>query len=262
MVCVYDSGVGGLTALCALRRLSPRSHILYLGDTARVPYGTKGEATVCRYARTALSYLAAYRPSAVLVACGTVSTVVLPTLPAGAYPFPVVGVAEAGVRAAVAAAPGGRVAVLGTEATVRSGYFERRLCRELPGASVLSVACPLFVTLAECGYTDATDPLPALAAERLLAPLIPHRPEAIVLGCTHFPWLSPHIARLFPSAALIDCGAAAARELAPLLDGEDGGGRTEYLVTDRADRFLHAASRMVGMLPRDTVREVALPEGP
>ena len=258
MVCLYDSGVGGLTALAALRRVAPLCNVLYLGDTARVPYGTHDAPTVRRYARAALSYLSALQPSAVLVACGTVSTVFLPSVSPGLYRFPLFGVAEAGVRAAVAAAPHGRVAVLGTEATVRCGYFEAGLRAAMPHAAVTSLACPLFVALAECGLTDPADPIPAMVAERLLAPLFPKRPEAILLGWTHFPWLAPHIARLFPDAILIDCGEAAVRELAPLLAGEGGEGRTEYLVTEGADSFRRVAERMIGHPVGDPVREITL----
>ena len=258
MVGVFDSGVGGLTALAALRRAAPLCDILYLGDTARVPYGGRDAATVCRYAAEALSYLSAFSPTAVLVACGTVSSVFLPEAPP--YPFPLVGIVEAGARAAVAAAPSGRVAVLGTEATVRSGRFAARIRALAPHAEVVSLACPLFVALAECGITDPDDPLAAMAVGRVLAPLLPHDPEAILLACTHFPWLSPHIAALFPHARLIDCGAAAVLELLPLLGEERGDGRTEYRVTDGREAFLRAARRMTGAVPGDAVRTVTLPE--
>ena len=258
MVCVYDSGVGGLTALRALRRAAPLCDVLYFGDTARVPYGVRDAATVSRYAREVIGYLAALAPSAVLVACGTVSTVFLPTAE-GSYPFPLFGVAEPGIRAAVAAAPQGRIAVLGTEATVRSGYFAARLRALLPHAAVTSMACPLFVALAEGGHTAPDDPIARVAVETILAPLLPKEPEAILLGCTHFPWLSTQIARLFPRATLIDPGAAAVAELAPLLLAEEGEGRTEYLVTDGAESFLRAAHRMTGVLVGETVREVLLP---
>lgn len=257
MIAVYDSGVGGLTALRALRRLLPRCDIVYLGDTARVPYGTRDAATVLRYAASALDLLATLSPDAVLVACGTVSTVALPTL-ASRYPFPVSGVAEAGVRRAAAAAPHGRVAILGTEATVRSGYLEARLSALLPKARLASVACPLFVALAECGMVAADDPLPHLAAERMLTPLLPLDPEAVLLGCTHFPWLSPHIARLFPRATLVDCGAAAALELSSLFTEGGGAGRTEYLVTDGAEAFRRAVRRMTGEEIGEAIQEVTL----
>lgn len=257
MVCVYDSGVGGLSALLALRRAAPTTDVLYFGDTARVPYGTRDAATVRRYAREVLSYLAGESPSAVLVACGTVSTVFLPT--AGEYPVRLFGVADAGVRAAVRATRTGRILVLGTEATVRSGYFARAIGSLLPGASVLSLACPLFVALAECGYTAPEDALAHLAAERLLAPARSHEPDTVVLGCTHFPFLAPQIAACFPSATLIDCGAAAVRELLSAVGGDGGSGRTEYRVTDGAGAFCRAAARMMGITVADTVREVSLP---
>ena len=258
MVCVYDSGVGGLTALAALRRVAPACDVIYFGDTARVPYGVRDPATVCRYTREVLGYLSAYSPAAVLVACGTVSTVVLPTW-RGCCSFPVLGVAEAGVRAAAASSPK-RVAVLGTEATVRSGYFAELLRTALPQAEVTSLACPLFVALAEAGYTSPDDPIARVAVETILSPLLLHPPEAILLGCTHFPWLSVHIARLFPEATLVDCGAAAVRELAPLLACEVGEGRTEYLVTDGVDAFRRAAYRVTGASVGGEIRMVKLPE--
>ncbi len=255
MLAVYDSGVGGLTALAALRAAAPQADVLYLGDTARVPYGTHSASTVCRYAREVLAYLSAFSPEAVLVACGTVSSVFLPT--AGAYPFPLYGIVEAGARAAAALAPTGRIAVLATEATVRSGVFAARLAALAPRARVTSLACPLFVALAECGIIGRDDELPHRAAARLLAPLSAFSPEVILLGCTHFPWLIPHIAPLFPRATLVDCGAAAARLLAgtPL---QKGNGRVEYHVTDGRASFLRAVHRITGASVSDTVREVTL----
>ncbi len=257
MIGVYDSGVGGLTVLRALRRTAPSCDIVYLGDTARVPYGGKDDSTVCRYAEEALSYLSSLSPSLVLVACGTVSTVFLPRA-GGRCAFPLLGVAEAGARAAAKAAPEGRIAVLGTEATVRSGFFPARLAELAPAASVTVLPCPLFVALAEGGFVGKDDSIAALVTERLLAPLSASPPDAILLGCTHFPWLSPHIAALFPRARLIDCGEAVAEELAPLLKGERGRGETTYLVTDGRESFLRAVERMTGRLPDGTVREISL----
>lgn len=257
MVCIYDSGVGGLTALAALRRVAPDCDVLYLGDTARVPYGTRDASTVCRYAGEALSYLSAFSPTAVLVACGTVSSVFLPH--AVGYPFPVTGIVEAGIRAAISAAPSGHIAVLGTEATVRSGVFDEGIRSRLPHAAVTSLACPLFVALAECGITDPADPLAALAVSRVLSPLCGTEPEVILLACTHFPWLAPHIARLFPASRLVDCGAAAVRELSSALSAERGTGRTEYHVTDGREAFLRAAQRMTGVQIGDAVHVVRIP---
>ncbi len=256
MVCVYDSGVGGLTALFALRALLPCADILYLGDTARVPYGSRSAPTVLSYAREALDYLATLSPEAVLVACGTVSTVALPSLK-GRYPFAVMGVADAGIDTALERAEEGRIALLATEATVRSGYFKERITARRPGASVKEIACQLFVALAECGFSGEGDPVPALVASRYLAPLLDERPEAILLGCTHFPWLSLHIARLFPRSALIDCGAAAAGRLAKTLSPL-GRGRTEYRVTDSAEDFILRHKALTGALPKGEVKRISL----
>ena len=255
MVCIYDSGVGGLSTLAALRALCPAADVVYLGDTARVPYGPRDAATLCRFATEALDYLAALSPEAILVACGTVSTVALPHL-SGRYSIPVLGVAEAGIRVA-AAGDYHRLAVLGTEATVKSGTFACRLAELCPTAAVRSVACPLFVSLAEAGLVAEDDPTPRLVAERTLAPLFDFAPEAILLGCTHFPWLSAHIGRLFPAAHLINCGEAAAAALAPLL-GQGGRGTTRFLVTEGAEAFLRTYRRLTGDTTPVTVTAVTL----
>lgn len=258
MICVYDSGVGGLSTLAALRALLPQADILYLGDTARVPYGTRGAAAICRFADAALSYLERESPRAVLCACGTVSTVYLPHC-RRAFGFPVVGVADAAIEAALAAAPQGRIAVLGTAATVKSGYFEAHIRARRADATVYSVPCPLFVALAECGMTASDDPIPALAAWRMLSPLSDCGIEAVILGCTHFPWLGEHIARALPSAALIDCGAAAAAAIAPMLAKEQGRGRVCYRVTDDPEGFAETAERMTGRPLEGEVAAITLP---
>ena len=256
MICVYDSGVGGLSALAALRAIAPLADVLYLGDTARVPYGTRGEAAIRRFAEAAISYLGAKAPHAVLCACGTVSTVYLPSY--RDFGFPILGVADAAIEAALACAPSGRIAVLGTAATVRSGYFASHILARRPDCRVQSLACQIFVALAECGMSDPCDPIPAMAARRLLAPLVDFDPEAVILGCTHFPWLAPHIARALPRARLVDCGAAAVCSMQPLLAAEEGSGRVEYLVTDDPRGFAETAKRMMGRPLDGEVTEIAL----
>lgn len=255
MVCVYDSGVGGLSALLGLRRAAPLTDVLYLGDTARGPYGTRDASTVVRYARESLDYLASYDPEAILVACGTVSTVALPAL-RDRYPMPVVGIVEAGVAKALSYAPS-RIAVLGTEATVKSATFADRLTAAIPGVAVRSLACPLFVALAEAGLVDPDDPIPRLVAERTLAPLRGFSPEAVLLGCTHFPWLASHIAGIFPSAHLVDCGLAAVDRLLPtLMSG--GHGDLSFRVTDGLEAFRRVAHRMLGDLSGNSFSVVSL----
>lgn len=255
MVCIYDSGVGGLSSLVALRRAAPNADIVYLGDTARVPYGTKDGVTVRRYAAEALDLLADLCPEAILVACGTVSTVALPAL-VHRYPVRVLGIVEAGIAAALSSGPH-RIAVLGTEATVRSGTFAARLSALAPSAEVRSLACPLFVALAEAGMVDGADAIPRLVVERTLAPLFDFSPEVILLACTHFPWLSCHIARLFPGARLVDCGAAAVELLVPTLRGRETGD-CRFLVTDGADAFLRTYRRITGDTEKRTVMTVTL----
>lgn len=247
MVGIFDSGVGGLTALRALRRFCPGCDISYFADTAHVPYGSRSERTICRYAAAGLSTLSSLSPEAVLVACGTVSTVFLPRN-GNRYPFPVCGIVEAGTAAALAAAPHGKIAVLGTEATVLNGAFCRSLEEHRRDVSVVSLSCPLFVTLAECGMTDPDDPLPRLVAERTLSPLYDFDPEVILLGCTHFPWLLRVIAPLFPHAFVIDCGAEAAKNLSLRLSEPGGCGRTCFYVTDNAPSFRRRAENLLGPL--------------
>ncbi len=253
MVCIYDSGVGGLTALRALRRLRPDLSVAYYGDTARVPYGTRPPGVIARYAANAFRFIETLAPEAVLIACGTVSTVALPRL--SPPPFPVLGVAEAGIEQAVR---GGysRIAVLGTAATIDSGVFAAGIADRLPHARIRSLACPLFVTLAECGYTDREDPLACLGAKRCLSPLYPFDPEAILLGCTHFPLLSGVIAELFPRAVLIDCGAEAAEKLAGSLPPTGRTGEVHFYVSNSAAHFCRSARTVYGEIRADQITEL------
>ena len=244
-----------MTALAALRRFCPLCDVAYFGDTAHLPYGSRSEGTIMHYATAAVSTLAALSPEAVLVACGTVSTVCLPKLAEG-YRFPVFGIAEAGTAAALAAAPHGRIAVLGTEATIRTGVFSRMILARRPDAVLTCLACPMFVFLAESGMNRPDDPIARLAVARTLAPLLSNPPEAILLGCTHFPWLSSLISPLFPDAALIDCGAAAARALSLRLRFPAGQGKTCFYITDSAAAFQRAARAVSGRVPEGEFFEV------
>lgn len=261
---LFDSGIGGMTVLSALRRRMPGEDYLYLGDTARLPYGTKSADTVVRYAVQASARLVQAGIKMLVVACNTVSAVALPALRAAHPDLPVFGVVEPGAHAACAASPAGRIAVIATPSTVRGGAYRDAILRQRPEARVESLACPLFVPLAEEAWVDG--PLVEGIAARYLDPLFadrPHaeRPDCLVLGCTHYPLLAGAIRRVIgPEPALVDSAATTAEAVyARLL--KDGlarsarpePGHTRFLTTDDVARFAHAGSCFLGgtILPAD-----------
>ena len=196
---VFDSGMGGLTVLAALRSRMPGEDFLYLGDTARLPYGTKSGDTVARYALQAAEALVARGIKALVVACNTASSVALPALRARFPGLPVIGVVDPGAEAAVRATRTGHIAVIATEGTVRGGAYQVAIERLMPGAQVRSAACQVFVALAEEGWTEG--PVADAAAESYLRPLLAWSAgeaasaDVLVLGCTHFPRLIGPISR-------------------------------------------------------------------
>lgn len=185
---VFDSGVGGLTVVRAVRRLLPGHDIIYLGDTARVPYGTKSPRTVERYSLGCQRFLLERTVDLVMVACNTASATALPAL-REASPVPVIGAVEPGARSALAATESGRIGVIGTLATVSSGAYAREINARSPDARVTALACPLLVPLAEEGWTD--DDIARAVARRYLGELFTRDAEidTLVLGCTHYPLL-------------------------------------------------------------------------
>ncbi len=200
---VFDSGVGGLTVVSALRRRLPGESILYLGDTARLPYGSKSPDTVTRYTRKNLEFLSQRGVKAVVVACNTASALALPNLKPGEMPdVPIWGVIEPGARKA-AAVSRGRVGVIATEASVRSDAYPRALRALRPELDIWSQACPLFVPLVEEGWHD--DPITAQVAERYLRPLLDAGIDTLVLGCTHYPLIKDVLQRIAgPDVVLVD----------------------------------------------------------
>jgi glutamate racemase len=249
---VFDSGMGGLTVMRALMARLPNESFLYLGDTARLPYGTKSADTVRRYALQAAQALVARGVKAVVIACNTASVSTTAVAQALA-PVPVLGVIEPGAKAALAAAPDGPVAVIATETTVRGGAY-RAAIRAAGGATVPIVqqACPLFVPLAEEGLVEG--PIAEAIAMRYLAPVLASmpRPKAMLLGCTHYPTLKGAIAKVAgPDIALVDSAVTAADAVAALLV-ETGLGNTSgpashrFLATDAPDRFAHAGEIFLG----------------
>jgi len=259
---VFDSGVGGLTVLRALLSRLPHEHTIYLGDTARVPYGTRSREVVTRYALLCARHLAARGIKLLVVACNTVSADSLPAL-AGLLPIPVVGVIEPGAQEAAVRTRGGTIAVLGTPATVASGAYQAALRRLAPLAKVEARACPLFVPLAEEGWTDGD--VPRLVAERYLGDLRRAGADTVLLGCTHYPLLASVIGEVMgPGPALVDSAHATAEAVAQLLAGRgmarrDGVAHHRTLCTDVPDRFHRMAERFLGR-PVDSVELIDLVE--
>lgn len=243
---VFDSGVGGLTVVAALRRTLPEESILYLGDTARLPYGTKSAATVKRYTQHNISFLLERDVKAIVVACNTASALALDDLDAG---VPVWGVIEPGVEAACRASAG-RVGIIGTESTIESGAYSAALHRHREDLEIFAQACPLFVPLVEEGWQD--DPLAHQVATRYLAPLVESRVDTLVLGCTHYPLLAPTIGKVMGAdVRLIDSAEAVAQrietELSRLgLEARDGDCEHHFCVTDSAGRFRRLAQQILG----------------
>lgn len=250
---VFDSGVGGLTVVAALRRLVPAESILYLGDTARLPYGTKSPETVARYSRRNVDFLIDRGVKAVVIACNTASAVAIDEL---SNEVPVWGVIGPGARAAIEVAGDGPIGVLATESTILSDAYGRAI-RGLRGdsAPVISRPCPLFVPLVEEGWID--NDVAEAAALRYLTPVLDAGARTLVLGCTHYPMLRPLLARLAAEltggepVAFVDSAEAAAVEVLARLQ-ESGLGRVDpeppghrFCVTDHGDRFRRVAGPLL-----------------
>lgn len=249
MIGVFDSGLGGLTALRELTALLPREDIIYFGDTGRVPYGSKSAETIIRYSIQNMTFLSTFGIDAALVACGTASSAALPTL-REKFDIPVFGVIDAAAEAAAAETKTGRIGVIGTSTTVRSHAFERSITAIMPGASVVSVACPLFVHLVEDGFTAPGDTVTLAAAERYLSPLRDAGIDTLILGCTHYPIISHAIAATLPGVTLISSGKAAASKLACAVGQHGAGtGKIRCFVSDTPDDFESAAQVFMGNTP-------------
>lgn len=259
---IFDSGVGGLTVYRALHERLPTEHFIYLGDTARVPYGTKSLSTIERYAIENARFLEAHDIKLLVVACNTASALALPAI-RDSVSLPVVGVIGPGSRRAAEIAAGKMVAVIGTEATVQSSAYARAISKIDPSTRVIERACPLFVPLAEEGWADSE--VAGAVAEQYLGDLRQLDLGALVLGCTHYPILRDLISEVVGTdVPLIDSGEAAAREVQQLLEANNlaasarGQEMVErqlcddldhFYVTDAAERFAKVAERFLGSAP-------------
>lgn len=246
---VFDSGVGGLTVFREIARALPHQSLVYLGDSARVPYGTKSPETVVRYSLEAAAHLIEYGVGMLVVACNTATAAALPTLQK-TLAIPVIGVVEPGARAAVAATRG-RVGVIATEGTVRSGAYREAIHAINPSIEVIEAAAPLFVALAEEGWAHTH--VAREVAEVYLEPLIDAGIDTLVLGCTHYPILRPTIQQVIgEKVAIVDSAETTAQTVLALLRESVAkqladGSVPEYhfLVTDAADRFRRIAGEFL-----------------
>lgn len=245
---IFDSGIGGLTVLREIIAKLPDENIIYLGDTARVPYGIRSAETVTRYSFENTNFLLSQEIKMLVIACNTATAVSLEAVKME-FPLPVIGVLEPGARAAVAATKTRRVGVIGTEATIGTNAYEKAIRRLAPDVGVTSIACPLFVPLAEEGWTD--NDVAELAAEHYLAPFRTTRIDTLVLGCTHYPLLKAVIGKVVgPGVTLIDSATETAKEVADVLEKlkwrGSGEGIRKYYVTDTPTRFEMIGKRFLG----------------
>ncbi|HVS76370.1 MAG TPA: glutamate racemase [Steroidobacteraceae bacterium] len=251
---VFDSGVGGLTVLKALAAQLPRERFVYLGDTARLPYGTKSPETVVRYALQAAEALTSYGVKCLVIACNTASAVGLTAVRERISDLPVIGVIEPGAEAACLASRSGHIAVIATEGTVRGGAYQEAIVRRRTDARVSAVPAQLFVALAEEGLCRG--PIAETVARHYLEPLFDarakaSRPDTLVLGCTHFPMLADAIRAVAgPEVSIVDSAETTARHVRRTLEAENliatgGDGGLRLLATDAAERFARVGSRFL-----------------
>lgn len=261
---VFDSGVGGLTVAAALRRQVPHESLVYLGDVARLPYGTKSPATVARYAQNATDFLIGRGVKLLVVACNTASAHALEAIQAAHPDLPVLGVIAAGAHAAATASPSGRIVVAATEGTCRSDAFARAIAAARPGAVVHQVPCPLFVALAEEGLTEG--PIAEAMVRHYLEPYFSGSEPAdcLVLGCTHFPLLAATLRRVLgPAPVLVDCAEAVAEQTHRLLAERalaapaSTAGTLSLIATDAPERFAGIARRLFPSLDEAPPVELA-----
>lgn len=249
---VFDSGLGGLTAVRELARIMPEEDLVYFGDTGRVPYGSRSKETIIHYARQDVAFLNTFEPKAIVIACGTVSTTALEVLQRDSA-VPIFGVVEPAARAAARLTQNGRVGLIGTEASIRSGAYERALAALDPRVEILSRACPLLVPLVENGRFQPGDPVAETVAAEYLAPMKEQDIDTLMLGCTHYPLLRPIIADYMgENVSLVDVGEQCARWVSDQLSAR--GLRTDrtekgshrYFVSDNPDGFCKQASLFLG----------------
>jgi len=249
---VFDSGLGGLTVAAALQRDMPDETIIYLGDTARVPYGSKSRETIIRFALDDAKFLIEREVKLVVAACNTVSSIAMPALHKAWPQARFIGVVEAGVTQTLVLPDLERVVVIGTEATIASDSYRLLIHRQHPEIGVRGIACPLFVPLVEQGWVEG--PIAHQICDAYLHDILAAPPDAVILGCTHYPLLKQALrAYLPPSVRIVDSAEACASAVGAYLREHDltaapggNGGRHQYFVTDMPASFFALAGRFLG----------------
>ncbi len=261
MIGIFDSGLGGLSALKEVRRLMPHEDIVYFGDTGRVPYGTRSRETIIKYSLQDMNFLASHNIDAVMVACGTASSNALGILREKYPDIPIIGVIDAGVRAAAKMTKNNIIGIAGTPSTIGSGAFKNALIDINPNFNIVSAACPLFVPLVENGFVSPDEEITQLAAKIHLKSIIEAGADTLILGCTHYPIIAGAISSVIPDATLINVGAAAAEEVCEIIAARGNSdtsrkGKIEYFVSDEPQGFERIASIFLGEEITDRVTRI------
>lgn len=260
---VFDSGMGGLTAVRQLQTILPGEDIVYFGDTGRVPYGNRSPETIRQYAEQDIHFLLSQDVKFILAACGTVSST-LPKSYTDKLPVPYVGVVGAAVSAAAAATKNGRIGVIATPATIRSRSYETRIQDVRPGAEIFTKSCPMFVPLVENGYVQPDNPITTAIAHEYLDEVRAKGVDTLILGCTHYPLIAPIIGKVMgPDVTLIDSGREAALKTRDMLtrldlltDAEKG--TTRYYMSDSPESFSAAVRLFIGPQGEGTASQIAI----
>lgn len=263
---VFDSGLGGLTAVRELARQMPAEDIIYFGDTGRVPYGGRSHDTILKYARQDVAFLRTFDLKAIIIACGTVSSAALTEL-AAEQEIPVFGVVGPTALRAAEVTRNNKIGLVATRATVRTGAYERVIRHANPMAEIHSLACPLFVPLVENGRTRPGDIVIETVVAEYLSPMKAAGVDTLVLGCTHYPLLAEVIGGFMgPTVTLLDSGAEVVRQVADCLQSSGQGadparqGRCRWYVSDSTESFRELASRFLGRPVTEAVEQVAIEE--
>ncbi len=251
---VFDSGLGGLTAVKELKKILPDEKIIYFGDTGRVPYGTRSSEIITKYALDDMNFLSSFGVKAVLIACGTVSSIAIDTL-RQSFDVPITGVVQPAAKKACELTRTGKIAILATPATVKNAAYQREIEKISPGAKVLGVGCPMFVPLVENGYINEDCKVTRLIADEYISQLVMFKPDVIILGCTHYPIISEIIKQsakaLIGDVHIIDSGAQGALAVRDFLCennllAQNTSSQQQYFISDETQNFEKAASIFLG----------------